>query len=75
MEAFAECTRAGLAQIPEADRHKAVIMYSAHSLPLSAVERGDPYPHEVAATVYAVNQKLGNLFGLFDFKVFIKVNY
>jgi len=59
VEAFAECTRAGLAQIPEADRHKAVIMYSAHSLPLSAVERGDPYPHEVAATVYAVNQKLG----------------
>ena len=36
-----------------------MILYSAHSLPLSAVERGDPYPHEVAATVYAVNEKLG----------------
>lgn len=59
IDAFAECTKAGLDQIPEEDRHKAVILYSAHSLPLSAVERGDPYPHEVAATVYAVNKKLG----------------
>jgi len=59
VDAFVECVKAGLNQIPEADRHKAVILYSAHSLPLSAVERGDPYPHEVAATVYAVNQKLG----------------
>ena len=46
IDAFVECVKAGLNQIPEADRHKAVILYSAHSLPLSAVERGDPYPHE-----------------------------
>lgn len=58
IDAFVECTIAGLNKIPVEDRHKAVIMFSAHSLPLSAVERGDPYPHEVAATVYAVMEKL-----------------
>ena len=35
-----------------------VIVFSAHSLPLSVVERGDPYPHEVAATVHAVMEQL-----------------
>jgi len=33
-------------------------LYSAHSLPMSVVNRGDTYPAEVAATVYAVNQRL-----------------
>lgn len=59
VDAFVECTKAGLEQIPIEDRHKAVIIYSAHSLPVSSVDRGDPYPAEVAATVYAVQKKLG----------------
>ncbi|XP_061381732.1 ferrochelatase, mitochondrial [Danaus plexippus] len=35
-------------------RDKVLIMFTAHSLPLKAVSRGDTYPHEVAASVSAV---------------------
>jgi ferrochelatase len=35
-----------------------VILFSAHSLPMAVVNRGDPYPHEVAATVSAVMRSL-----------------
>lgn len=58
IDAMAECTMAGLEQIPIEDRHKAVILFSAHSLPLSVVERGDPYPAEVGASVYQIMKKL-----------------
>ncbi|XP_046658452.1 LOW QUALITY PROTEIN: ferrochelatase, mitochondrial-like [Homalodisca vitripennis] len=37
-----------------------VILFSAHSLPLKAVNRGDPYPGEVGATVQLVMQELGH---------------
>ncbi|GAM27297.1 hypothetical protein SAMD00019534_104720 [Acytostelium subglobosum LB1] len=37
-----------------------VLLFSAHSLPMRTVERGDPYPTEVAATVSAVVQTLGD---------------
>ncbi|KAG0635488.1 hypothetical protein HOY80DRAFT_981769 [Tuber brumale] len=42
----------------EEDRGQVVLLFSAHSLPMSVVNRGDPYPAEVAATVYAVMQRL-----------------
>ncbi|KJR85702.1 ferrochelatase [Sporothrix schenckii 1099-18] len=59
VEAFAENIEAKLAEYPEARRKDVVLLYSAHSLPMTVVNRGDPYPAEVAATVYAVNQRLG----------------
>lgn len=31
-----------------------VILFTAHSLPMKVVNKGDPYPQEVAATVSAV---------------------
>ena len=34
-------------------------MFSAHSLPMSIVNRGDPYIAEVAGTVSAVMERLG----------------
>ncbi|KAG5520149.1 hypothetical protein PMAC_001225 [Pneumocystis sp. 'macacae'] len=43
---------------PENDRNDVIILFTAHSLPMSIVNRGDPYPLEVAATVYAVMEKL-----------------
>ncbi|KTW30579.1 ferrochelatase [Pneumocystis carinii B80] len=43
---------------PENDRNNVIILFTAHSLPMSIVNRGDPYPLEVAATVYAVMEKL-----------------
>lgn len=47
-----------LASYPEDQRKDVVLLFSAHSLPMSVVNRGDPYPAEVAATVYAVMQRL-----------------
>uniref|UniRef100_A0A1B6DFR4 Ferrochelatase n=3 Tax=Clastoptera arizonana TaxID=38151 RepID=A0A1B6DFR4_9HEMI len=47
-----------LKQFP-ADRQKdVIILFSAHSLPIRAVNRGDPYPSEVGATVQLVMQEL-----------------
>lgn len=49
-----------LATFPEDVRDDVVLLFSAHSLPMSVVNRGDPYPAEVAATVHAVMQRLGH---------------
>lgn len=45
-------------EFPEEDRDKVIVLFSAHSLPMEIVNRGDSYPAEVAATVYAVMEKL-----------------
>ncbi|CAO3676205.1 unnamed protein product [Rhizopus stolonifer] len=47
-----------LAEYSEEERKEAIIMFSAHSLPMSVVNRGDPYPAEVAATVDRVMNQL-----------------
>ncbi|KAL2065768.1 hypothetical protein VTL71DRAFT_3438 [Oculimacula yallundae] len=49
-----------LASYPEDQRAGVVLLFSAHSLPMDVVNRGDPYPAEVAATVNAVMQRLGH---------------
>jgi len=59
VEAFTERTQAGLEKFPEDVRKDVVILFSAHSLPMSVVNRGDPYPAEVAATVNRVMENLG----------------
>ncbi|CAG7564163.1 unnamed protein product [Fusarium equiseti] len=59
VEAFAQNIEAKLLEYPEERRKDVVLLFSAHSLPMSVVNRGDPYPAEVAATVYAVMQRLG----------------
>ncbi|KAL1883774.1 hypothetical protein VTK73DRAFT_8310 [Phialemonium thermophilum] len=58
VEAFARNIEVKLAEYPEDRRRSVVLLFSAHSLPMSVVNRGDPYPAEVAATVYAVMQRL-----------------
>jgi len=58
IEAIASKICEGLAQFPPAERDRVLLLFSAHSLPLSVVERGDAYPQEVAATVQAVMQRL-----------------
>lgn len=40
------------------NKHNVVILFSAHSLPMQIVNRGDPYSAEVAATAYAIMEKL-----------------
>lgn len=44
IQAVAARVREGLAKFPEEDRDKVVILFSAHSLPIKIVNRGDPYP-------------------------------
>ncbi|KAK7475732.1 hypothetical protein BaRGS_00033004 [Batillaria attramentaria] len=60
VKAFADSIRDELARFPEEDRDDVVILFSAHSLPLKVVNRGDPYPLEVGATVQRVMEELGN---------------
>jgi protoporphyrin/coproporphyrin ferrochelatase len=59
VETFAQNIEKKLLEYPHERRDNVVLLYSAHSLPMSVVNRGDPYPAEVAATVHAVNQRLG----------------
>ena len=58
VNSMAEVTRAALEKVPAALRDDALILFSAHSLPLSVIDRGDAYPAEVAASVAAVMKRL-----------------
>ncbi|KAI7907461.1 ferrochelatase [Cokeromyces recurvatus] len=60
IEAMAQRIEAKLAEYTPEDRQEAIIMFSAHSLPMSVVNQGDPYPAEVAATVDHVMTRLGH---------------
>ena len=59
IEAMAETVEAGLAGFSDADREDALILFSAHSLPLGVINRGDAYPAEVGASVHEVMKRLG----------------
>jgi ferrochelatase len=51
--------REGLAQFDAKDRDDVLLLFSAHSLPLNVIERGDAYPQEVGASVQKVMEALG----------------
>jgi ferrochelatase len=51
VKAVSQKIKAKLQEYPSAERDDVVLLFSAHSLPMSIVNRGDPYPAEVAATV------------------------
>ncbi|KAL0858440.1 hypothetical protein ABMA27_012316 [Loxostege sticticalis] len=55
---FAERIQEKLDKFDDRIRDNVLIMFTAHSLPLKAVSRGDTYPHEVAATVAATMAEL-----------------
>uniref|UniRef100_A0A8C6GJV9 Ferrochelatase n=1 Tax=Mus spicilegus TaxID=10103 RepID=A0A8C6GJV9_MUSSI len=59
IQCFADHILKELNRFPEEKRSEVVILFSAHSLPMSVVNRGDPYPQEVGATVHKVMEKLG----------------
>jgi ferrochelatase len=59
IEAMTETVRDGLERFELADREKALILFSAHSLPLDVIDRGDSYPQEVGASVQRVVESLG----------------
>jgi ferrochelatase len=57
--AMTETVREGLEQFEPADREKVLLLFSAHSLPLAVIDRGDSYPQEVGASVQRVVERLG----------------
>ncbi|KAI9137358.1 hypothetical protein BKA69DRAFT_1032673 [Paraphysoderma sedebokerense] len=60
VKAFADRIQSALARYPEPLRSKFIILFSAHSLPMTVVNRGDPYVIEVSATVSAIMSHLNN---------------
>ncbi|KAJ1650498.1 ferrochelatase hem15 [Dispira simplex] len=60
VQALAERVLAKLDEYPIDERNKAIILFSAHSLPMSVVTRGDSYPIEVSATAEAVMTRLNH---------------
>lgn len=55
---FADNIIKELDTIPKIKKKDVIILFSAHSIPLKAVNRGDPYPSEVGATVHQVMGEL-----------------
>ncbi|GJN90099.1 hypothetical protein Rhopal_003098-T1 [Rhodotorula paludigena] len=60
VDAVARNIEASLQTYPPEVRDSVVLLFSAHSLPMSVVNRGDPYPAEVGASVSAIMHRLGN---------------
>jgi protoporphyrin/coproporphyrin ferrochelatase len=54
VRAMAKTVRDGLESFPPEIRDDVLLLFSAHSLPLSIIDRGDPYPQEVGASVHEV---------------------
>jgi len=59
IEAMTQTVRDGLEQFSPEDRDDVLLMFSAHSLPLDVINRGDAYPQEVGASVHEVMKRLG----------------
>ncbi|KAF9460693.1 ferrochelatase [Collybia nuda] len=60
IEAVAQNIEIALSKFPTSTRKDTVLLFSAHSLPMSVVNRGDPYILEVSASVSAVMDRLGH---------------
>ena len=58
IEAMTDTVRQGLEQFSPEDRDDVLIVFSAHSLPMSVINRGDAYPQEVGASVHEVMKRL-----------------
>jgi len=58
VSAMARAIEEGLQQYAPSERDDVLVMFSAHSLPLSVIDRGDSYPAEIAASVSRVVQSL-----------------
>jgi ferrochelatase len=58
IEAMTQTVRAGLEQFTAGEREDVLLLFSAHSLPLSVINRGDAYPAEIGASVHEVMKRL-----------------
>lgn len=58
IEAMTETVKQGLAQFSPEEQDDVLVLFSAHSLPMDVINRGDAYPAEVGATVHEVMKRL-----------------
>ena len=58
LDVLAAHVEEGLCRWPEERRGEVVVLMSAHSLPMSFVEDGDPYPSEIERTYRGVVERL-----------------
>ena len=58
LDALARLVEEMLAELPDDELSSGLLVFSAHGLPQRNVDRGDPYPEEVAATVAGVVERL-----------------
>jgi len=58
IEAMTKTVEDGLRQFRQEEREDVLIVFSAHSLPMSVINRGDAYPGEIGATVHEVMTRL-----------------
>lgn len=58
IEAMTKTVQDGLAQFSEQEQEDVLIVFSAHSLPMSIINRGDAYPQEIGASVHEVMKQL-----------------
>ena len=58
VRAVARRVQLGLQQFPAEDRSKVLLLFSAHSVPVKTVDRGDHYAEEVAQTVGLVAREV-----------------
>ena len=66
IDAMTETVREGLAMFDEGVQDDVLLVFSAHSLPMSVVNRGDAYPAEIGASVHEVMKRLN-----YDFEYMI----
>ncbi|MGC4113428.1 MAG: ferrochelatase [Myxococcales bacterium] len=59
LDAWADAVRETLARVSEARRPAAHVVFSAHGLPQSLIDRGDPYLEHVKLTVAGVMERVG----------------
>jgi ferrochelatase len=60
IESMAELIEKGLQEFSLTEREKIALLYSAHSIPASYVEGGDPFLEQTKRTVALINSRLGN---------------
>jgi ferrochelatase len=60
IEALAGTVGRGLSEFPNQDPERIHILFSAHSVPVSYIEQGDPYLDQTKETVRLVMERLGS---------------
>lgn len=59
VDTYADRIENELSKLPESVRDEIVLLFSAHSIPIWMVDRGDDYTGEVGGTVQAILSKIG----------------